>query len=455
MLATTRSSWWPLWFTAAAVAAGFSTWLLGTAAVHVGTRLRRRLLDGGMRLDLDELRRTGSGDLNGRVLEAEMFEQQAVTGGTDSLFGVAQLVGALAVVAIADGPIITAAAILTWLAALVAVALVATRVRHDWTSERIKRTRLLLERFRGHRTETVYGPPPNAGGEHLDEYRDRSRRSDRAKTILLSNASVWLFAGVAVTATTATDQSLLGGLGAVLLAWSAFGVLGVAFDDLVTAATASRQLRSLLPNENDTPTRPAPATSPATDPAAPGISHVTYRYTDEGPPLLDDITMTLRPGDRVVLHGDSGSGKSSLGSVLAGIRPPTTGTVHGVDRVVYVAQFGDNHTFQASLGFNVLLGREWPPATTDLDAAADLLADLGLADLAERMPRGLAQPVGDAGWQLSHGERGRIYLARALAQQPDAIVLDESLEGLDPRTVTATLATTNRRVSSIVVISHR
>ena len=57
---------------------------------------------------------------------------------------------------------------------------------------------------------------------------------------------------------------------------------------------------------------------------------------------------------------------------------------------------------------------------------------LGLGDLIERMPAGLFQVVGETGWQLSHGERSRVYMARALLQGADLVVLDESFAELDP-----------------------
>jgi len=68
-------------------------------------------------------------------------------------------------------------------------------------------------------------------------------------------------------------------------------------------------------------------------------------------------------------------------------------------------------------------------------AAEVLCRELGLGDLLERMPAGLLQMVGETGWQLSHGERSRLYIARALLQGADMIILDESFGALDPETL--------------------
>ena len=68
----------------------------------------------------------------------------------------------------------------------------------------------------------------------------------------------------------------------------------------------------------------------------------------------------------------------------------------------------------------------------DFEAAQAICDDLGLGDLLARMPAGMLQMVGETGWQLSHGERSRLYIARALLQDAELVVLDESFAALDP-----------------------
>ena len=88
--------------------------------------------------------------------------------------------------------------------------------------------------------------------------------------------------------------------------------------------------------------------------------------------------------------------------------------------------------FSESLAFNLLMGRRWPPRPEDLELAETVCRRLGLGDLLDRMPGGLFQLVGETGWQLSHGERSRLFMARALLQGADLVVLDESFAELDP-----------------------
>jgi ATP-binding cassette subfamily B protein len=89
-----------------------------------------------------------------------------------------------------------------------------------------------------------------------------------------------------------------------------------------------------------------------------------------------------------------------------------------------------------------------------LEEADRLCHELGLGSLLERMPGGILQMVGEGGWQLSHGERSRIYIARALLQQANLIILDESFAALDPESLQTALECTLKRAETLMVIAH-
>ncbi len=100
------------------------------------------------------------------------------------------------------------------------------------------------------------------------------------------------------------------------------------------------------------------------------------------------------------------------------------------------------------------MGRRWPASDADIAEAEQLCEELGLGSLLRRMPGGIHQRVGETGWQLSHGERSRIFLARALLQKADVTILDESFASLDPATMSQCLGTALQRSETLVVIAH-
>ena len=107
-----------------------------------------------------------------------------------------------------------------------------------------------------------------------------------------------------------------------------------------------------------------------------------------------------------------------------------------------------------TMAFNLLMGRGWPPRQGDLAAAEKLCHELGLGQLLERMPSGIHQWLGETGWQLSHGERDRICIARALLQGADLLILDESFAALDADALRDAMLPVLRQDSALIVIAH-
>jgi ATP-binding cassette subfamily B protein len=123
-------------------------------------------------------------------------------------------------------------------------------------------------------------------------------------------------------------------------------------------------------------------------------------------------------------------------------------------KVCVAPQFHENHVFTETFAFNLLMGRRYPPATGDLEQAELICRELGLGELLERMPSGFQQMVGESGWQLSHGERSRVYIARALLQGSDVMILDESFAALDPENLERALMCVLKWAPTLLVIAH-
>tara|TARA_B110000263_G_scaffold228594_1_gene221764 strand:- start:150 stop:623 length:474 start_codon:yes stop_codon:yes gene_type:complete len=156
-----------------------------------------------------------------------------------------------------------------------------------------------------------------------------------------------------------------------------------------------------------------------------------------------------------------------MASILGGIRKPDQGLmlVRGLDRstlgeagwrrrIVTAPQFHENHVLTGTFAFNVLMGHRWPATADDLAQVETLCRELGLGDLLDRMPSGLLQLVGDTGWQLSHGERSRLFIARALIQEADLVILDESFAALDPENLRRAMECVQDRANALLVIAH-
>jgi ATP-binding cassette subfamily B protein len=194
---------------------------------------------------------------------------------------------------------------------------------------------------------------------------------------------------------------------------------------------------------------------------------LSYRYPGHSEPVLKQCSLVIKKGDSLLLEGGSGGGKSTLAAVLAGLRKPQSGLLlaGGLDpqtlgdaawrkRIAAAPQFHENHILSAPLAFNLLLGRNWPASEEDMQEAMQVCEELGLGPLLERMPGGIQQMVGETGWQLSQGERSRIYIARALLQQASVVLLDESFAALDPENLKRCLECVLRRAETLIVVAH-
>ncbi|MEV4488942.1 thiol reductant ABC exporter subunit CydD [Micromonospora coxensis] len=213
------------------------------------------------------------------------------------------------------------------------------------------------------------------------------------------------------------------------------------------------------------PAATAPVAAPAAAPAGHGeirFENVTVEY--ERTTALRDVTLTVRPGERIAVVGPSGAGKSTLLGLLLGFVQPTAGrvTVDGVDlagvdldawrrQVAWVPQRA--HLFAAPLADNIRLGA---PDTPDA-ALATAVADAALDDVVAALPDGLATTLGERGHGLSSGQRQRVALARAFLRDAPLVLLDEPTARLDTASEAVVLAATRRLVAgrTALLVAHR
>jgi ATP-binding cassette subfamily B protein len=214
--------------------------------------------------------------------------------------------------------------------------------------------------------------------------------------------------------------------------------------------------------------RPPSVEAGLMDPAttnAPGLrfSHLTFAYEGRAP-ALHDVSFEVGPGETVALVGPTGSGKSTLGLLLARLWEPPPGTVFIDGRdireiplatlragVGFVPQEG--FLFSRSIAENIALGRD-ETLSVRLRQAADVA---GIADEIERFPAGFDSVVGERGLTLSGGQRQRVTLARALAGAPPLLVLDDAFASVDAAKEEEVAANLRRAVAgrTVLMMTHR
>lgn len=350
------------------------------------------------------------------------------------------------------------------------------------TGERTERQIDTLQRLAGHFLDAVAGLPTlkvfgrakaqaAAIGEMTDRYRHTTMLTLR--TAFLSSLVLELLATISVAlVAVAVGLRLLGGhldlrtaLFVLVLAPEAYlplRMLGTNFHASAEGMKAAEQVFTLL--ERPLPKRGAVTATP--DPSVTGISvhDIEVTYPGRGHPALHRVSCGVDPGEVVAVVGPSGCGKSTLLGVLLGLISPDAGsvTVGGVDlndldidswrsRLAWVPQHP--HLFAASLADNVRLGRpDAPPGDV-----AGAVADAGLEEVVDRLPRGLDTRLGERGAGLSAGERQRVALARAFLMDAPLLLLDEPTANLDGATEETVLAGIRRLVEgrTVLLVAHR
>ncbi|MFE0491374.1 MULTISPECIES: NHLP family bacteriocin export ABC transporter peptidase/permease/ATPase subunit [Streptomyces] len=192
------------------------------------------------------------------------------------------------------------------------------------------------------------------------------------------------------------------------------------------------------------------------------LENVSFGYSPLDAPLLTGFDLSVGPGRQVALVGGSGSGKSTVSRLIAGLYAPWEGVIRIDGRrlediprgalaasVSFVDQ--DVFLFEGSVRDNVAL---WDPSVPD-EAVVAALRDAALYDVVARRPGGVHSRVEQDGRNFSGGQRQRLEIARALVRDPSILVLDEVTSALDAETEQIVMDNLRRRGCACVVIAHR
>jgi len=209
---------------------------------------------------------------------------------------------------------------------------------------------------------------------------------------------------------------------------------------------------------------------PEVDPAKPHpgtlvgaieLSNVSFAYAPDMPPVLDDVSLSIKPGEFVALVGSSGSGKSTLLRLMLGFERPTSGGIyydgHNLDEV-------DVGAVRRQLGVVLQSGRLMSgdiytnivgSSNLKLEDAWEAAAACGLDQDIKAMPMGMHSLVSDGGGTLSGGQRQRLLIARAIVNKPRIIYFDEATSALDNQSQAIVSASMGKLRATRVVIAHR
>ena len=435
------------------------------------TRLRRRLARAFFRADWDTIASERLGDL--QTLITGHASQAAA-----SLLNLSNLALALGRIVV----ILVAALVVSPLAALIAIVIgatlaVAVSPFTRATKRHARRLQALTRSLNVRTTETTrlsleartFGVEEQLLHDLDRTYAEAERSLQRGRIATLmgpqvyQNAALFLIVAgaAAIAAFGSTDLADFGA--SLLLLLRAFGYAqgGQAqYQSLVQSLPFVVELLHRLDELEDRPAPDGPHRLDAVGDIT--FDRVSFRY-DAGPLVLDDVSFTIEAGETVGIVGPSGAGKSTLIQLLLGLRLPTSGRllVGGLDlsvvrradlhrRVAYVPQ--EPRLLTESIGDNLRFFRDL--SDEDLRSAierADVRNDI------DARAGGLDSSVGAGGAELSGGQRQRLTIARALAGDPDVLILDEPTSAVDERSDQAIQdgLRSLRGDVTIIVITHR
>ena len=192
------------------------------------------------------------------------------------------------------------------------------------------------------------------------------------------------------------------------------------------------------------------------------LNNVTFRYREDMPAVVDNLSLKIRPGQYVALVGATGCGKSTLLRLMLGFEQPQKGAVYydgrdlaGIDlkslrrRIGVVMQNGK--LFSGDIFSNITISAPW----LTLDDAWEAAELAGIADDIRRMPMGMHTIISEGAGGVSGGQRQRLMIARAIAPKPRILMFDEATSALDNLTQKKVSESLDQLKCTRIVIAHR
>jgi NHLM bacteriocin system ABC transporter ATP-binding protein len=191
------------------------------------------------------------------------------------------------------------------------------------------------------------------------------------------------------------------------------------------------------------------------------LSHISFRYQEDGPLILDDLSVRAAPGEFIALVGPSGSGKSTCLRLILGFERPTAGSIYfdGQDLAGLAVQ-----SVRRQIGVVLQTGRPMAgslfsniigSSNLGIDDAWEAARMAGLEEDIKAMPMGMHTVVSEGAETFSGGQKQRILIARAIVHRPRIVLFDEATSALDNRTQEIVSRSLERLKATRIVIAHR
>lgn len=367
---------------------------------------------------------------------------------------------------------------LAWLAVgfvlllfVVTAVAVSIQLRHERKSYRIrgKVAGLVLQLLTGISRIRVAGAENRAMAYWARNYSEQMKLSFRAQ--LISNVLAAFLSAVPALASFMIIAAVAG-LPSDRLSLAAFLAFNAAFVQIVASAVLlSTTLTSVLEvvplYERARPILKALPESfrghrdPGTLNGEIELSHVNFRYSSDGPLILDDVNIQVKPGEFVALVGPSGAGKSTILRLMLGFESPTSGSIYfdredlaGLDLQAMRRQMGvvlQNSTLMPGDILTNITGS----GGYSVDEAWHAARISGLDEDLKQMPMGLYTVITEGGNTLSGGQRQRLMIARAVVSKPKILFFDEATSALDNVTQARVSKSLEELKATRVVVAHR
>ncbi len=192
------------------------------------------------------------------------------------------------------------------------------------------------------------------------------------------------------------------------------------------------------------------------------LNNITFRYKENMPPVLDNISLKIRPGQYIAIVGKTGCGKSTLTRIILGFEKPEKGAVYFDGRDLNTLEISSlrrkigtvmqqERLIQGDIYSNITIAAPW----LTLDEAWEVAEMAGMADDIRAMPMGMNTLISEGLGGISGGQRQRLIIARAIAPKPKILIFDEATSALDNITQKKVSESLNKLKCTRIVVAHR